>query len=95
MVELGDRVKDKITGFSGIVIAKAEWITGCVRIGVLPEKSEGSLPEPEWIDEVYLEILNKKVFQPNIQKVNENPAGPVKDDCRKEVRKIKLFSKVK
>lgn len=34
--ELGDVVQDEITGFRGVVIALAEHITGCDRVGVRP-----------------------------------------------------------
>lgn len=30
-VNLGDRVKDQVTGFEGIAIARTEWLFGCPR----------------------------------------------------------------
>ena len=37
-IHLGDRVKDKLTGFSGVVVAITEWLNGCTRMAVQPEK---------------------------------------------------------
>lgn len=33
-VMLGDKVKDRITGFEGIVTARTEFLYGCVRVNV-------------------------------------------------------------
>lgn len=40
--ELGDVVQDEITGFRGVVIAFAEHITGCDRVGVRPIDRENT-----------------------------------------------------
>lgn len=37
-IGLGDRVKDPITGFAGIVTAVTTWLHGCIRITIEPEK---------------------------------------------------------
>ncbi len=34
MVELGDMVRDRLTGFTGIVVNQTEWLYGCVRCSV-------------------------------------------------------------
>lgn len=41
-IELGDRVRDRITKFTGIVVCKSEWVNGCVRLGVQKEEEKGS-----------------------------------------------------
>ena len=33
-VELGSLVRDKITGFEGIVMGRTEYLTGCAHVGV-------------------------------------------------------------
>jgi len=38
MVKLGDRAKDRVTGFTGIVTAVTVYLNGCVRVQVTPEK---------------------------------------------------------
>ncbi len=33
-IELGDKVRDTVTGFTGIAIGRAKWLYGCDRIVV-------------------------------------------------------------
>lgn len=37
MVELGDRVKDKISGLKGIAVGISNYLYGCRRISIQPE----------------------------------------------------------
>lgn len=49
MVQLGERYRDKITGFEGVATARSEYLYGCVRVGL-----EGALngePKELWFDE--------------------------------------------
>jgi len=50
---LGIEVKDVVTGFKGIVMAHAEYLTGCDQYLVLPQPKKGSniYPESRWFDE--------------------------------------------
>ncbi len=48
MVKLGDKVKDAITGFEGIVVGKAEYLNGCISYQV---QSRKDISKCEWIDE--------------------------------------------
>jgi len=34
MIKLGIRVKDSITGYEGVAIARTDWLYGCVRITI-------------------------------------------------------------
>ena len=34
MIKLGDKVKDRITGYTGIVVFRMDWLYGCVRFVV-------------------------------------------------------------
>lgn len=43
-IKLGDLARDKITGFEGIVISRTEWLNGCVRLGVQPQKLKDGQP---------------------------------------------------
>ena len=36
MIQLGDRAKDRISGFEGIVIGIGQWLHGCRRISIQP-----------------------------------------------------------
>ena len=78
-VNLGDRVKDKITGFKGIVVGITYWLNGCVRAGVQMEKmKKGESIQTEWIDDVQLEVLKHRIisFKP------PGPSGPRKNATR-------------
>ena len=58
MVKLGDKVKDTVTGFRGIVVSRNEWINGCVRIGVQADKLVNGKPgEVEGIDEQQIQVV--------------------------------------
>ena len=59
MIELGQRVRDRITGFEGIATSRVEYLTGCVQYCVKPDKldEKGKMIEGEYIDMGQLEIL--------------------------------------
>ena len=56
MVKLGKKVTDKITGFTGIAIARCEYLNGCISIEVRPDRlqSDGSMFSTKWVDEQQL-----------------------------------------
>lgn len=60
-IELGSKVKDKVTGYEGVATARTEWITGCVRYAVLPSTltKDGATRTEEWFDEDRLEVTAK------------------------------------
>ena len=59
--ELGDLVKDRITGFSGITVARTTWINGCVRWTVQPTKltKEGAQRATECFDDEQIIVLRR------------------------------------
>lgn len=60
MVELGDKVKDRVTGFEGIVIGIHLWLYGCRRISIQPQELKDGKPiEAISIDEPQCEILER------------------------------------
>lgn len=64
-VKLGDKVKDAITGFTGIVVSRTEFLYGCVRCAVQPtELKDGKCIEPEYFDEQRLGVSEAKVGGP-------------------------------
>lgn len=63
-VKLGDRVRDLITGFEGIVVARCEWLYGCVRLTVQPEKlKDGKQLETATFDEPQLKVMKVGVVE--------------------------------
>lgn len=72
MVKLGDRVKDSITGFAGIAIARCEYLNGCVRVSIQPVKLKDGKPIDElWVDES--QLVGYKKCKPR-----EGGANPIK-----------------
>lgn len=61
MIELGDKVKDPITGFKGTAVARSTYLYGCVRISVQgPVDKDGNVPEWVHFDEPQLENIKPK-----------------------------------
>lgn len=61
MIKLGSKVKCKITGLVGVVVARIEFINGCVQYEVQAAiGKDNKIPEAEGIDEGSLEIIKSK-----------------------------------
>ena len=61
MIKLGSRVIDTISGFTGIVTARHEYLYGCVRVTVTPETLKDGKPiDAEWFDEHQVRVLKEK-----------------------------------
>ena len=64
-MKLGDKVKDKITGFSGTVVAKHEYLNGCVRLTVQPNTLKNGKPiEPETFDVEQMTLVKADQHKP-------------------------------
>lgn len=61
-IELGDKVKDTISGFVGIAVAITEWLHGCKRITVQPDKLDpnGKPIESQTFDAPQLGLIKSK-----------------------------------
>lgn len=47
-IELGEYVRDRISGFEGIAAARVEYLTGCTQIAVAKEGLNGDGKPIEW-----------------------------------------------
>jgi hypothetical protein len=58
-INLGDKVRDKITGFEGIVTGHCSYISGCDQISVQPQMKKGDTDRPTgmWIDIDCCEVI--------------------------------------
>ena len=65
-IQLGDKVKDTITGFIGIADCRMHFLNGCVRWNVQPQDlHEGEPIKAHVFDEQQLELLEaKKIVVP-------------------------------
>lgn len=87
-IQPGDKVVDTITGFKGLVVARTDWLYGCVRISVQSSKcnKEGIPSEPVAFDEAQLKLISKgrdaalagwgKRGKPFPMSTIEGPSGP-------------------
>ena len=67
-LKLGQKVKDSITGYEGIAVARTTWLNGCERIAVQgPLDKDGNIPNEKWID------ISQLV---KASKAKKKPGGP-------------------
>ena len=75
MIQLGDAVKDTVSGFSGIAVSEHIYLQGCKRITVQPKIDKtGKLPETQTFDEPQLMVLKVKKV---IVKKAKKSGGPM------------------
>lgn len=91
MIELGKIVRDRITGFEGVVVCRTEWLFLCVRVGVQSQAlKDGEATEPAYFDEAQLEEIGDTGLRPRypvsyIPTGTERPAptgGPKRESAR-------------
>lgn len=77
-VQLGDKVKDRITGFEGIVVAITTWMYGCRRVTVLPDRldKDGKILDSASFDEPQIEILKAANTPPEVEEERRLTGGP-------------------
>lgn len=65
-MQLGDIVRDKLTGFTGVIIVKSVYLNGCFRMGVQSKKltKDGAVPDALHFDVEQLELVKAKVHAP-------------------------------
>ena len=60
-INLGDKVRDEITGFEGRVTGVATYISGCVQYSIAPPvDKDGKMSDANWIDEQRLVVVEEK-----------------------------------
>lgn len=70
-IQLGDKVKCKYTGFTGIAVAKTEFINGCIQFNIA-SKWDG---KASMIDEVAIDEHSLEIVKP-IKREKINGGGP-------------------
>jgi len=63
---LGSILKDKITGFQGVVTSRTEWLNACNVYGLqsMKLKEDGTVGERQHFDQPQLELIEDGVFAP-------------------------------
>ncbi len=75
-MELGDRIRDKVSGLKGIAVARTDYLWGCAHWCIKPEGLHEGKPIPsQWFDEPQLEVVKSGVFQRDT-KEQKRQGGP-------------------
>ena len=71
----GDELRDKVSGFTGIVVGVTYYATGCIHYGLQAKVKKDSdvIPSWQWIDQSQLELV--KALAVNFDVPKESPSG--------------------
>lgn len=61
MFKLGQKARDKVTGFDGILTARCTYFTGCDQYSIQPPAKDGKVESSMWFDETRIEITGNGV----------------------------------
>lgn len=79
-MKLGQKARCKVTGFEGVLSARAEHLNGCIRWSIQPRvKADGSLPDSYWFDEVNIDVIEEK---PQVEHKTVGTGGPIEKVAR-------------
>ena len=60
--KLGSMLKDKVTGMTGIAMARVEYLNGCIQYGIKTKATkDGKYPDTDYIDVGQLELVGKGI----------------------------------
>jgi hypothetical protein len=92
-IQLGDMVKDRITGFQGVVLAITHWFNGCVRLVVQPDKlnKEGGIAKEETFDAEQVDVVKTQAYKrlalEQVQAPAPAPTGGPRNDKAAQKRR--------
>ncbi len=80
-IKLGDKVRDKVSGYEGIATSRTEFLNGCFQIEVTAKLKKGILPKVEeiqgiGIDQQQLERIGNGINTPKKRVVKKSTGGP-------------------
>lgn len=83
-IRLGDYVRDTLSPFEGVVVARAEWLNGCVRVAVQSDALKDGLPlEAAWFDEPQLRPIMGDGSKPASPATRTPTGGPARSVSRR------------
>lgn len=60
--ELGKKAKDRVTGFTGVITGRSDFIAGCRQYCLAPPiNAEGKIVDSHWFDEERIDIIGDGV----------------------------------
>lgn len=64
-IDLGDEVKDIVSGFTGIATARTRFLNGCTRISIDPPVDKDGKPvDGRWFDQEQVEVIQRGKIKP-------------------------------
>lgn len=83
-IELGDVAKDKITGFTGVVIGRTKWLHGCERLTIQPQELKDGKPiDACSFDLPQLDLVSKAQVNTTSKTGGPGPVSPRRADARR------------
>ena len=70
-INLGDQVRDRVTGYTGIVIAFTQWLNGCNRVTVQAQELKDGKP----VDCQAFDVEQMEVLKANALDLSQKPSG--------------------
>lgn len=80
MIKLGQKAKDKVTGFEGILTGMARYLYGCDQYCIVPPVIDGKIGDSQWFDEGRIEVIGKGILPEEVRV--DKPGGPNRDRPR-------------
>ena len=83
--DLGDKVKDKVTDYTGIIVGQTRWLYGCTRYTIqAQELKDGKPVEAISCDEAALDVVEPVAVKDPVRK----SGGPTREPSRgRDVRR--------
>ena len=82
MENFGKKATDKVTGFTGVITAKALYMYGCAQYLLVPKvDKDGKRQDGEWFDEGRIEIGGEEI-NPDSVKAEKNGCEVREYPCR-------------
>ncbi len=61
-IELGQKIRDRVTGLKGIATGRCEYLNGCVQYHLKPAlDKDGKMVDGDWIDVTQLEVVGRGI----------------------------------
>lgn len=94
-IQLGDRVKDVVSTFTGICVCISTWLNGCVRIAIQAEKlgKDGEPTDARNFDRETVKVVKAGVHKPMILVQIPLPPTPVAATTGGPAREGRDFAK--
>lgn len=83
-IKFGVEAKDKVTGFTGIVTGKCQYMYGCTQYCLVPSvDKDGKIVDGSWFDEGRIEVLGHGIKPEDVK--GEKNGGPNRDTPKRVI----------